>query len=178
MSSVWNGGVYHNSEIATEAGNVFAGSRSLQFRSPQQAEGLGNGVGMELSESEELDILFLRYYTKFDAGFDISGSSHNGGGMSAHYFENHIRTGLVVLLRTDGGGQHPRPAGRQRPGWEIRRRRSISGKSPYGRGYHDDVNAGDKMIPLYALTCKTTGRFFLHEILLKKYRPIYASQAS
>jgi hypothetical protein len=30
----------------------------------------------------------LRYYTKFDPLFDVSGSCHNGGGMSAHYFIN------------------------------------------------------------------------------------------
>ena len=31
-------------------------------------------------------MLYLRYYSKFDGTFDITGSSHNGGGISAHYF--------------------------------------------------------------------------------------------
>ncbi len=33
-------------------------------------------------------MLYLRYYSKFDGTFDITGSSHNGGGISAHYFVN------------------------------------------------------------------------------------------
>ena len=33
----------------------------------------------------ERDILFLRYYAKFDGGFNVLGSSHNGSGMAAHY---------------------------------------------------------------------------------------------
>jgi hypothetical protein len=34
----------------------------------------------------ELDVLYLRWYSKFDAANDIVGSSHNGGGISSHYF--------------------------------------------------------------------------------------------
>jgi len=84
LDANWNAGVYHNARIATESGNVFAGSQSLEFYSPQQDEELSNGVARGLSE--ELDILFLRFYSKFDGSFDVVGSSHNGGGISAHYF--------------------------------------------------------------------------------------------
>jgi hypothetical protein len=31
-------------------------------------------------------VLFLRYYSKFQAPFDVVGSSHNGSSISAHYF--------------------------------------------------------------------------------------------
>jgi hypothetical protein len=68
----------------TESGNVYAGSQSLEFYNPQQDQELSNTVARELTE--ELDVLFLRYYSKFDESFDVTGSSHNGGGMSAHYF--------------------------------------------------------------------------------------------
>jgi hypothetical protein len=74
--------------IANEKEHVYAGRQALEFRSPQQTAELSNGVGRVLARNQEVDILFLRYYTKFDASFDISGSCHNGGGMSAHYFVN------------------------------------------------------------------------------------------
>ncbi len=85
LSANWTA-VYHNARIATETTAVYAGARSLEFRSPQQTQELSNGVARELAPLEEKEVLFLRYYTKFAASFDISGSSHNGGGMSAHYF--------------------------------------------------------------------------------------------
>src|SRR5690606_27999320 len=34
----------------------------------------------------ELDLLFLRYYAKFEPPYDVVGSSHNGSMISAHYF--------------------------------------------------------------------------------------------
>jgi hypothetical protein len=84
----WNGGVYHNVRIATESGNVYYGSKSVEFRCPQQSAELSNTIARDLAPRDELETLFLRYYTKFDPSFDVAGSSHNGGGMSAHYFIN------------------------------------------------------------------------------------------
>jgi hypothetical protein len=37
------------------------------------------------SLSPERDVLFLRYYAKFDSGFNVLGSSHNGSTISADY---------------------------------------------------------------------------------------------
>jgi len=70
--------------IATESANVFAGQKSLEFTLPQQDQELSNSVQKILST--ELDVMYLRWYSKFDAENDIVGSSHNGGGMSSHYF--------------------------------------------------------------------------------------------
>lgn len=72
--------------IAQEAQNVFAGSKSLEFTLPQQSTELSNAVQKVLAKQRE--ILFLRYYAKFENTFDIIGSCHNGGGISAHYFIN------------------------------------------------------------------------------------------
>jgi hypothetical protein len=72
--------------IAQEPENVYAGSRAVEFTLPQQAVELSNAVAKEVDPERE--VLFLRYYSKFDAGFDVTGSCHNGGGMSAHYFIN------------------------------------------------------------------------------------------
>ena len=76
--------VYHMADITSDTANVFAGARALQFTAPQQTDELSNGVAKILAE--EQDVLFLRFYSKFESTFDITGSSHNGGGISAHYF--------------------------------------------------------------------------------------------
>jgi hypothetical protein len=70
--------------MATESGNVFAGKQSVEFTMPAQDQELSNAVQKILTT--ELDTMYLRWYSKFDANNDIVGSSHNGGGMSAHYF--------------------------------------------------------------------------------------------
>ena len=76
--------VYHQVRIAGEAESVFAGAQSLEFTAPQQEVELSNGVAKVLAN--ELDVLYLRYYSKYEETFDITGSSHNGGDISAHYF--------------------------------------------------------------------------------------------
>lgn len=81
---------YDQITFATEAENVFAGDQSLQFTVPQQDQELSNGTTKWVSP--ELDVLFLRYYSKFSAPYDVTGSSHNGSMISAHYYEGHQAT--------------------------------------------------------------------------------------
>lgn len=90
LDTNWNAGVYWNSDIETSASNVFAGGQSLRFTAPMQTAELSNGVARTVSP--ELDVMFLRWYSKFDSTFDIWGSSHNGGGISAHYFMGGMAT--------------------------------------------------------------------------------------
>jgi hypothetical protein len=84
LTSKWNQ-AYHtaNIRIATEAGNVLAGGKSVEFTVPQT----GNEVSNTLVKfvSPERDTLFLRYHAKYDGGFNVVGSSHNGSTISAHY---------------------------------------------------------------------------------------------
>ena len=47
-----------------------------------------SGNGVEKWFKPGLEILFLRYYSKFDKGFDQTGSSHNGSYISASYNRN------------------------------------------------------------------------------------------
>ncbi len=70
--------------IATEPGSFYSGKQAVEFTMPQQGTELANAVQRILTT--ELDSMHLRWYSKFDAKNDIVGSSHNGGGMSAHYF--------------------------------------------------------------------------------------------
>jgi hypothetical protein len=76
--------------IVTESANVYAGSKALEFNLPMQTSELSNGVQKILTT--ELEVLYLRYYSKFDKTFDVSGSSHNGGGISGHYFQGYNAT--------------------------------------------------------------------------------------
>ena len=70
--------------LATEPDHVFSGSQALEFTVPQQDDELSNATDKVVSP--ELDVLFLRYYSRFEAPFDVVGSSHNGAMISAHYF--------------------------------------------------------------------------------------------
>jgi hypothetical protein len=90
LDTRWNAGVYHNADIETDGTHVYAGAQSLRFTSPMQDAELSNGVARTVSP--ELDVLFLRFYSKFDPSFDVTGSSHNGGGISAHYFPGGMAT--------------------------------------------------------------------------------------
>ena len=74
-----------NIRIAEEPANVNGGKRAVAFTVPKQ-EG---GLAIDLSErlDKEHDVLFLRWYSKFDEGFLVPGGSvHNGGSISAKYF--------------------------------------------------------------------------------------------
>jgi hypothetical protein len=70
--------------ISTDAENVYAGTQALQFTLPGQDEELSDATD-KLVEPET-DVLFLRYYSKFEPPYDVVGSSHNGSSISAHYF--------------------------------------------------------------------------------------------
>lgn len=72
--------------ITTTAANVYAGKQALEFTLPQQTAELSDAV--EKAVSPELDVLFLRYYGKFQPPYDVTGSSHNGSSISAHYQVN------------------------------------------------------------------------------------------
>jgi hypothetical protein len=78
--------VYQRDQIrmATETENVFAGAQSLEFTVPEMDAELSNATDKVLTE--ERDVLFLRYYSKFQPPYDVVGSSHNGSMISAHYF--------------------------------------------------------------------------------------------
>ncbi|HEY5867737.1 MAG TPA: hypothetical protein VI542_19635 [Candidatus Tectomicrobia bacterium] len=85
LTSNWNnfyqGG---NTRIATEAGKVFAGTRALEFTLPASSVEVSNAVVKNISPTQ--DTLFVRVYTKFDPGYDITtGSNHNGIRISSHY---------------------------------------------------------------------------------------------
>lgn len=72
-----------NTRIATEPANVFAGSRALEFTLQQVSSEVANAVIKKISPTQ--DVLFVRVYTKFDSGFDVTSPGHNGIRISARY---------------------------------------------------------------------------------------------
>ena len=72
-----------NMRIADEPANVGHGKRALECAIPQQREDLATGVHKHIKD--ERDVLFLRYYSKYEKDFDQHGSCHSGGTISAHY---------------------------------------------------------------------------------------------
>jgi hypothetical protein len=84
--------VYQNQYvmITREAANVNSGSQAVEFMLPQQAAELSDGTDKLVNP--ELDVLYLRYYSKFMPPYDVVGSSHNGSSISAHYFNGNMAT--------------------------------------------------------------------------------------
>jgi hypothetical protein len=64
--------------IATEATNVFSGSKSVEFILPVTTTELG--VGLIKTLNPEQDTVYMRMYHKFDPGYSVLGSNHNGFG--------------------------------------------------------------------------------------------------
>jgi len=74
-----------NMSIANESANK-NGRRSLLLTIPKRTSPLATGVSKLLEKTQ--DVLFLRWYTRFDSGWFVpSGSVHNGGSISSKYFD-------------------------------------------------------------------------------------------
>jgi hypothetical protein len=84
--------------IADAAGNRTGRGKSLLMTMPQQDVPLATGVAKVLAHTQ--NILFLRWYQKFDAGWFVPGGSvHNGGSIASNYYDNGRATPGV---RADG----------------------------------------------------------------------------
>ncbi len=84
VAARWNN-LYHvsNTRLATEPSTVYRGGKSLEFTVPQTGAEVSNSAVKTVNPPT--DVLFVRYYGKLSAGFDVLGSSHNGGTISARY---------------------------------------------------------------------------------------------
>ncbi|MCC7402864.1 MAG: hypothetical protein IT288_00565 [Bdellovibrionales bacterium] len=86
LTSRWDE-AYHqeNIRIATEAGNFFKGAKSLEFTAPRMTGEVTNTAIKYLSPGR--DVVFFRFYAKYDTTFNVLGSSHNGAMLSASYWD-------------------------------------------------------------------------------------------
>lgn len=84
LTSKWSQ-VYHsqNTRIATEPANVYSGTKALEFRVPQQSAEVSNELVKSISPTE--DVIFVRAYTKYEAGYNVNGGSHDGIVVSSNY---------------------------------------------------------------------------------------------
>jgi hypothetical protein len=84
LTTKWDGAYQlPNIRIAAEAGNFFSGSKALEFSLPISTVEVSNSLRKRLSP--EQDTVFLRAYTKFDSGYSVTTSNHNGLRLSAKY---------------------------------------------------------------------------------------------
>ena len=67
--------------VTAEPAHVHGGRRAVEMRVPQQSAELSNALVKTLGDGH--DVVYLRYYSKFDPDFDQTGSSHNGGYLAA-----------------------------------------------------------------------------------------------
>ncbi len=74
---------YHrrNIRLTDAKEDVKSGRRSLEFSVPQGPEEVSNELVKQLGDGR--DVVFLRYYSKYDPAFDQVGSSHNGALLAA-----------------------------------------------------------------------------------------------
>ena len=84
LRSNWNG-VYQLADlrIATEAGDHYAGAKAVEMTLPISGKEISNSLNKNLVPAQ--DVVFLRAYTKFDAGYEVHGSNHDGLRLSAQY---------------------------------------------------------------------------------------------
>jgi len=83
----WSGATTRqgNLRIATEPINVYAGKKALEMKLPISTSETLNTLAKRFDTADEQPVLYIRTYTKFDPGFDVKTSSHNGIRISAHY---------------------------------------------------------------------------------------------
>ncbi len=87
-----------NLGITEDESNKYGGGKSLLMTIPKQDVPLATGVAKLLTETQ--DVLFLRWYVKFDSGWSVlSGSVHNGGSISSKYYD---RGRATPGIRADG----------------------------------------------------------------------------
>ena len=84
MSETWDIVSRRGASLATD--DVFLGKKSLRLTIPKRDREMALVAAKNLKQKR--DVLFLRYYSKFNAEFDVSGSSHNGCGISGGYYVN------------------------------------------------------------------------------------------
>jgi hypothetical protein len=87
--------------LTTAAADVHGGRTALELVMPKQATPQSSGLHQVLKR--EVDTLFLRFYSRFEAGFDypLEVSCHNGVDISARYYANGASPGK----RADGSNK-------------------------------------------------------------------------
>jgi hypothetical protein len=84
LTSKWSSAYQSpNLRIATEQGNYYAGSKALEMTLPISTAEVANALTKTIAST--VDTAFIRAYTKFDPGYSVTTSNHNGLRLSAKY---------------------------------------------------------------------------------------------
>lgn len=84
LTTKWSqAGPQANLRIATEPGNYVGGHKSLEMKLPISNVETTDSVLKRLSPEEP--VLYIRAYEKFDPGFSVTASGHNGLRIGGHY---------------------------------------------------------------------------------------------
>jgi hypothetical protein len=70
-----------NMRIASEPGVAYAGTKAIEYALPIGTTEISIGAHKTVSE----DVLYVRAYEKFDSGYYVRDTNHNGIGISANY---------------------------------------------------------------------------------------------
>ncbi len=86
LAKIWNH-VFGRTKLTTDPEGVCHGKQAIEF-SVAEKKVMGSFVARFLLDpAEQQDVVFLRYYSKFDAAYNVMGSAHNGGGISSRMFD-------------------------------------------------------------------------------------------
>jgi hypothetical protein len=126
--------------IATETGHFFAGRKALEFSLPISTSEVANALTKRLSP--EQDRVFLRAYTKFDEGYSVRDSNHDGLRLSANFRRAGIKapadgTGFFLFLVQNNVLGTPLP-GESAPGYSHIYAYWPKQRSPYGDHWYPD----------------------------------------
>lgn len=93
LSSKWN----VNGDTRLSSAAAHGGTAGVEFRIPNSPTA-EVGAGITLSIPGQ-NVVFLRYYSKFDSSFGVWGSSHNGASVSSSYW---VGPGSGPGIKADG----------------------------------------------------------------------------
>ena len=97
LTTKWTGAYQMaNLRIATEAGNYYAGDKALEMKLPISTTEISNSLKKVINPTR--DVVFIRTYQKWDLGYSLSTSNHNGIQLSAKY------PGAGITPPADGTG--------------------------------------------------------------------------
>lgn len=81
---------FGNTSLTSDGAEVHGGAQALQFT--LAASDVEQSHGVEYVLPVEQDTVFLRWYQRLETSYDVVGSSHQGGGISAHYYVDGMPT--------------------------------------------------------------------------------------
>ena len=90
LTTKWSGAYQMaNLRIASETDNYYAGLKALEMKLPISSSEVSNALKKKLIP--EQDTVFIRSYQKWDSGYLVTGSNHNGLRLSGKYPGRELR---------------------------------------------------------------------------------------